>query len=55
LFIESLTREAVRNDQLDYDRLAAHVQQSEQLEFLHEIIPNKVRYGDILLRRQNEK
>ena len=24
------------------------MQQTEQLEFLHEIIPNKVRYGDIL-------
>ena len=51
LFIMYLTKLSQRhgnNEGVEYHDLAAIVQRKESMEFLHDIVPKKIKYGEYL-------
>lgn len=51
LFIMYLTKLSQRhgnNEEVEYHDLAAIVQRKESMEFLHDIVPKKIKYGEYL-------
>jgi len=59
LFIIYLTKLSQRNDnnmnEVNYGDLSAVVQRKESMEFLHDIVPKKVKYSEYLKMMENEK
>ncbi len=59
LFIMYLTKLAQRNGEsageVRYSDLAAVVQRKDSMEFLHDIVPPKIKYKDYLALMANEK
>ena len=59
LFIMYITKLAQRNGEdsnaVHYSDLAAVVQRKDSMEFLHDIVPKKVKFGDYLKMMEEEK
>lgn len=43
------------HDSVTYSDLAAVVQRKESMEFLHDIVPKKIKYGEYLKLMEDEK
>ena len=54
-----ITKLALRNGEdsnaVNYSDLAAVVQRKDSMEFLHDIVPKKVKFGDYLKMMEEEK
>ena len=48
-------RNGENNEEVKYSDLAAVVQRKDSMEFLHDIVPKKIKYKDFLKMMEEEK